>query len=281
MSETVWMKMKPRIRKNANNSVDSSKKIVMIPLGQILPNPSQPRRSFDEVGIVSLADSIRQHGLLQPISVRRSIKCEEDESRFYCIAGERRLRAFKMLGKEEIPCIIADYSPSESAELAIIENVMREDLNIFEYAEALATLIDKYEITQEALAQKMSTSQSNIANKLRLLRFSPKERALIIESGLTERHARSLLRIHDSEFRFQVLEFVIDKGFTVKDCEKYIDSLLIPTKREKKTRDLPTADDFCRSIDKTLAHIRKKGLNALGERVETETEIKFLITIQK
>ncbi len=272
---------RPKKKELAPNSSDCSGQVVLIPTDRIFPNPAQPRNRFDEVDIVALADSIRQHGLIQPISVRRSTKSSFPNEKYYVVAGERRLRAFKMLGKEEIPCLLVDTSPLQSAELAIIENIMRKDLNLFEYASALETLIEKYELTQEELAAKMSTSQSNIANKLRLLRFTREEQQLILEKKLTERHARSLLRIADPAVRFRVAQYIADQGFNVKKTDEYIDHLLIPPKKSEKKAKPYDAEAVCHTFSKALAFVSKKGIQAQSERIESDSEIRLIIHIPK
>ena len=256
-------------------------RIVMIPVDQILPNPSQPRKTFDQVDLVNLADSIRQHGLLQPISLRISSKSEGSTTTYICIAGERRLRAFKMLGRSHIPSILVATSPSTSAELAIIENIMRKDLNLFELAGALATLIEKYGMTQEELALKLSTSQSNIANKLRLLRFSPDEQGSILHYGLTERHCRAILRIQDQPLRADCISFVGENALNVSETEEYIDSLSAPVKSSKAVKKAYNSKDFCRFLDKRVSLMQKKGLLVTSEIEESDSEYKVVIMIAK
>ncbi len=272
---------KVRKRQKLNTKADSSKQIVFIRVDDIYPNPSQPRQDFDEVDIVSLADSIRRHGLLQPISVRRSEKSELLNERYTVVAGERRLRAFKMLGKEEIPCIVIETSLLEAAELAIIENIMRKDLNMFEYAAALSTLIEQYELTQEAIALRLSTSQSNIANKLRLLRFDKSERQFILENSLTERHARTLLRINDLDIRKEAARHIAQHNLSVKQSESYVDKLLIPDGMVRAYDSRYRINDFCEHLIKSVAQINKNGISAKSTRYENESEIKIIINIPK
>ncbi len=290
-------------RKNEQEPNKENNRVVLLPVDAICPNPAQPRRDFDEVAIVNLADSIRQHGLLQPITVRRAFDSphlqenkpsdaseesakeeppfwQEEAPRYHLIAGERRLRAFRMLGKKEIPAIVVETTSLQSAELAIIENIMRKDLNMFEYALALSTLIDKYEITQEELAEKMSTSQSNIANKLRLLRFAPEEQQFLLRGGLSERHARALLRIADPAARQSAASFVVNHALNVKQTEQYIDKLLMP--EEKSTEDpAKKISSFCDALVRSLASINKTGIPARSTRFETDSEIKIVINIPK
>lgn len=269
-----------RMKKNEFEYRETGKQILMLPIDAISPNPSQPRCDFDEVAIVNLADSIRQHGLIQPITVRKAENAGFLTDHYYVIAGERRLRAFRMLGKESIPAILVETTSLRSAELAIIENIMRKDLNMFEYAQALATLIEKYEITQEELAEKMSTSQSNIANKLRLLRFPSDEQQYILSHGLSERHARALLRLTDLTVRHTAAEYIVSHSLNVKQAEQYIDKLLIPDEKEAPDP-FQKVTSFCDSLVRSLAGINKTGIPARSTRFETDSEIKIVINIPK
>lgn len=264
-----------------HSDAEGTQTVQLLPIDWIYPNPSQPRVHFDEVDIVSLADSIRRHGLLQPISVRPSSKNDENAARFYVIAGERRLRAFKMLGKSEIPCLIFEASPQGSAELALVENIMRKDLDLFEYAKALSALIEKYDMTQEELAARLSTSQSNIANKLRLLRFSAREQRLILDSNLSERHARALLRLEDPALRLKAIHQIAAAGWNVKKSEEYIDRLLLPLSDSSESDTAPDCNDILRRLKNTLSSFEKQGLPVLSEREENENEVRFIIRIPK
>ena len=183
---------------------------------KICANPNQPRKVFADDAIIKLADSIRQYGMIQPITVR---KIGEE---YELISGERRLRAAKELGMDYVPCIIMDINEEKSAEISIIENLIREDLNIFEQAQAIETLIDTYNLTQEEIARRLSNSQSFIANKLRLLRLSASEKEKILKNNLTERHARALLRIYDTELREKILNQIIEEGLNVGKTEESI-----------------------------------------------------------
>ena len=198
--------------------------IVQIKTDEIRPNRAQPRAEFEQNAIIRLADSIRRYGILQPLSVRLSDP--DDVYRYELIAGERRLRAAKMLGYLTVPCIIMDVNEQTSAELAIIENLLREDLNMFEQAYGFKKLIENHHLTQEEVARRMSLSQSAVANKLRLLRLSYEEQRLILETGLTERHARATLRIENTKKRLETIRYISEQKLNVQDSEAYVENLL-------------------------------------------------------
>lgn len=190
----------------------------------IKANISQPRQEFDVDSIIKLADSIRRYGILQPITVRRI-----PLGGGYCyelVAGERRLRAAKMLGLKTVPCLLSEVNEALSAELALVENVVRENLGMFEQAAAFARLSETYGLTQEEIAAKMGMSQPAVANKMRLLRLSPEERALIIEHRLTERHARAFLRLSNKATRLLAIHHTADRDLNVAETEKYVTELL-------------------------------------------------------
>ena len=199
-----------------------------IPVDMIDPNPGQPRRYFDGDALLSLSESIRIFGILQPLSVTY----DKAAGRYTLVAGERRLRAAKLLGLDRVPAVIIEADTCRSEELAIIENIQREDLNIFEEARAIASLINKYGMTQETAATKLAVSQSYVANKLRLLKLSAEEAELILEEGLTERHARALLRIKEPERRGMALRHIIKARMNVASAEEYVDGLLTPPKKK-------------------------------------------------
>ncbi|MGM9624219.1 MAG: ParB/RepB/Spo0J family partition protein, partial [Eubacteriales bacterium] len=167
-----------------------------IPIGSILPGPGQMRRTYEAFSLYSLAESIRRNGILQPLTVRRVKSTVSDQTDSYeLIAGERRLRAAAAIGKETVPCIVLEADNSRAAELALIENLQRENLNMFEHASAIASLMDIHAMTQEEIAKSLCCSQSAVANKLRILRLTEEERAIILSCQLSERHARTFLRI--------------------------------------------------------------------------------------
>lgn len=210
--------------KKAKTAEEPGTRVVQIKADDIRPNQSQPRAEFDQNALICLADSIRRYGILQPLTVRTSDP--EDIYGYELIAGERRLRAAKMLGYLTVPCIVMEVEEQISAELAMIENLLREDLNMFEQAYGFRKLIENHHLTQEEVARKMSMSQSTVANKLRLLRLSYEEQRLILESGLTERHARATLRVENEQKRMETLQYLAENKLTVQESEQYIEGIL-------------------------------------------------------
>ena len=188
-----------------------NKKVIEIPARKIRPNKTQPRQTFYEEDLRSLSQSISNNGLLQPLTVR---KLKNDE--YELVAGERRLRASVMAGFTKIPCIVMKCSDKDSAIFALIENLQRKDLGMFEEARGINRLIRKYGITQEQAAIQLGKKQSTVANKLRLLRLSYDEQDWIIQAGLSERHARALLKIQDEESRKEALSHIIAENLNVK-----------------------------------------------------------------
>ena len=210
--------------------------VIWVSVEEIMPNKSQPRRIFDKDGLEELAESLREHGVLQPVIVRKCLESgERAVFKYELIAGERRVRAARIAGMREIPCILVDVDEEKSAELAIIENLHREDLNFFEIASAMAALIELYGMTQEEVAVKMSLTQPAVANKLRLLRFSEFEREMIIKNNLTERHARAVLRIKDDVKRLEMLREVVFGGWNVKQTEFMVEKTLECVEKEAES----------------------------------------------
>ena len=245
-----------------NDSINAI--IYSVETNQIRPNSAQPRTEFNINAITKLADSIRRYGLLQPLSVRE-IKNAVGNAKYELVAGERRLRACKMLGMTHVPCIIISADDGESAELALVENIIRENLNMFEQAKAFSALATKYCMTQEEIALKMASSQSAIANKLRLLRLTEQEQNDILSAELTERHARALLRITDPDLRKRALEYIICNKLNVSESERYISSLIqTPTQPEIKQATQPyTPDKICSNIYKFISKIQRSADNRL------------------
>ena len=249
-----------------------SEQIFQIKVDEIRPNRAQPRAKFDQNSIIRLADSIRRYGILQPLTVRRSDP--DDSCAYELIAGERRLRAARMLGYLTVPCIIKGASDEASAELAIIENLLREDLNMFEEAYGFKKLIENHHLTQDEVAKRMSVSQSAVANKLRLLRLGYEEQQLILENNLTERHARALLRVDDQAKRTQLLSEIIKNRLNVSASEAYIENQIsvFPTQTPDYNSSHKSAQEpnKKKKLDEIVSGIRKKVDNwsDIGEKAD-------------
>lgn len=273
------MEQKTKITTNENENAPQST-IKYLPTEEIMPNRAQPRKTFDNASLWQLAESIKKHGILQPITVK---KCEDSSEysifQYELIAGERRLRAARLIGLTTIPCILLNIGNKESAELAIIENLHRENLNIFEEAAAIASLIDLHKLTQEEIASQLSLTQSAIANKLRLLRLTDAERTVIITNNLSERHARALLRIKNPIDRIEALAHIVGNSMNVKQSEQYIERLISP-----ETDKIPPEKDYkthINTIQKAIYALRSLGSGAKTSCSETDTELIYTITIAK
>ena len=238
------------------------------------PNPNQPRKRFSPDGLEELAASIREHGVLQPLTVRKV------DGSFELVSGERRLRAARMAGLSEVPCIVIDVDGVCSSLLALVENLQRRDLDFLEEAMALDRLIHTYDLSQEEAARRIGKSQSAVANKLRLLKLSPRLLDRLRQNGLTERHARALLRLETEEQQWEVLEYVIDHHLTVAQTEAYIEARLTPPppRKKKPTFILKDVRLFLNTVTKGLSMMKDAGVNAEYGRQETEDAI--LLTIK-
>ena len=253
-------------------------KLVKLPVSRILPNPAQPRKDFDQAALESLAQSIKENGLLQPVTVRR------ENGGYTLIAGERRLRACKLAGLKEIPAIVTECAPEDSAVLALLENLQRKDLQMFEQANALVNLLREWHITQEEAAKRLGISQSYLANKLRLLKLSPEEQSEILEYKLTERHARALLRLPTPEAQKEGAELLVKEGWTVSRTERYVEEVLRDQAKEKKVRRPLFIRDvrfFLNTLDHSLTVMRSAGVDAKCQRVEEGDDILLTIRIPK
>ncbi len=202
-----------------------------IDIGRIKPNPNQPRTVFDEEALADLARSIQEHGVLQPITVRRLGMLD-----YELVAGERRLRASQLAGFSKIPAIVLRIDEEESTALALIENIQREDLNYFEEARAYQRLMDDYGLRQEQLAEMVGKSQPAVANKLRLLRLPEEQQQRLTEAGLSERHARALLQCKDDAKRAELLEKAASGSLTVAKLEQLVAEEAAPEKKKKQLR---------------------------------------------
>lgn len=192
-----------------------------IRISEIVRNPNQPRRYFDPEAIATLAESIRQYGVLNPLTVRRTAN-----SGYELVAGERRLRAARVAGLTDVPCLLINADGEDSSVIALVENLQRRDLDFFEEANGFKRLIEQFGLTQEEAARKVGKTQSAVANKLRLLRLSQQNMELIRCNNLTERHARALLRLNDESDRINVTNYIIEHELNVSRTEEYIDEFL-------------------------------------------------------
>ncbi len=254
-----------------------SGEVMEIPIADILPNPDQPRKRFDRVKLLELAESIAENGILQPLIV--TMKNE----RPVLIAGERRLRAAKMAGFSTVPCVRAEAEGMRQALLAMVENLQREDMNCFETAQGIHQLIHTYGLTQEEAALRLGYSQSAVANKLRLLRLSPEERRLITEGGLSERHARALLRLQKPEERRFALAEILKKSMTVAETDAFIEKML-SGKVARHRREVPLIRDvrvFFNTVEHAIDTMRRGGVAAESKKYEREGFIEYVIRIPR
>ena len=247
-------------------------RVVFLPARSIRPNPAQPRKIFRQEALTELSDSIRQHGILQPLSVRRV------ENGYELIAGERRLRAAQMAGLTDIPCIIMQMDDRESGTAAMVENLQRQDLDFVEEAMGISQLIGHYRMSQEQVARLLGKSQSAIANKLRVLRHSTDVLNALREGNLTERHARALLKLGSEEEKLAAIREIVRQGMSVARAEKYIEAL-IAKKEEQPAK--ANVGAFLNSLTQSLQKIQLSGIPAVSERRETDSQIVLTITIPK
>ncbi len=262
-------------------------------ISDIVPNPNQPRRDFDKAALDALAESIKAVGLLQPITVRKREDVPTLEINgvavsappYEIIAGERRWRACKHIGLSEIPCLVYDAADDDTGLLALIENLQRKDLGIFEQSEAIADIITQTGITQTELARQLTVTPSCLANKLRILKLSPTERAQITAAGFGERHARAFLRISDEKERLRLIRRAADKHLSAAQTEHMIDEFLQPRTSETKKvqRRIGIISDikfFYNTIDRAIVTLGESGIKASYSKTELGGETEITIRIK-
>ena len=257
------------------------RRVCEIPIVQIRPCRMQSRKSFSHEKLRELALSIKQNGILQPITVRRLSSLE-----YELISGERRLRAAVMCGNKKIPCIVLDCSDKQAEIYSLIENIQRCDLNFFEEAEGIERLMKEYGLTKTDTAKKLGKRQSTISNKLRILKLDDEEREIILKYNLTERHARALLKIEDTVLRRMILSEIIEESMNVSQSEKYIDEVLRRKsedrqKNQKKRLVIKNIKIFENTINKAVDTMRSSGINAVTKQTETDEFIEFTVRIAK
>lgn len=253
-------------------------------VSDISRNPNQPRRYFDPEAIAQLAESIRQYGVLNPLTVRRA-----PGGGYELVAGERRLRAARVAGLNEVPCLVIAADNQDSSAIALVENLQRRDLDFFEEAYGFRRLIDQYGLTQEEAARKVGKTQSAVANKLRLLRLSQQNMELIRSAGLTERHARCLLRLEGEEERINATKYIIENDLNVSRSEQYIEQLL---RRRQDARALPAPGQprkvvrlikdvrfFLNTLNRAVSVMVDAGVGATVEQQENDDGLTLTINI--
>ena len=254
------------------------RQVLDLPVSDIRPNPRQPRRDFPPEELAELALSISQVGVLQPLSVRRT------SSGWELIAGERRLRAAQLAGLTRVPCLPVEADSNASALMALVENLQRQDLTVWEEAAALRQLIDRHHLSQEEAAQRVGKSQSAVANKLRLLKLPEDVIATLRTRRLTERHARALLRLDSPEEQRAALEEILKRGLNVAQTEAYIDRLIQSRKAPRRAAPVYRIRDvrlFLNTVKKSLAVMQSAGVDARCGKEETDREITLTIHLPK
>ncbi|HNX92399.1 MAG TPA: nucleoid occlusion protein, partial [Syntrophomonas sp.] len=251
---------------------------------EISPNPFQPRKEFDEMELKELAKSISNFGVIQPVIVRKN------KEGYQLIAGERRYRACKMNGQQHIPAIVMEINDESMAAVTLIENLQRKELNYFEEAIAYSTLLNRFGLTQEELAQRVGKSQSAIANKLRLLKISPEIRNLIITGTITERHARALLRLNSGEMQKEIIRTIYERELNVKETEDLVEKARL-NNIPREVKPSPSGQNvsmiirdariFLNTIKETVNRARKTGIDMLVVENENENEYEITIKIVK
>ena len=253
-----------------------------IPIKNIKPNPYQPRKSFNLRALEELSQSIKTYGVIQPISVRQI-----NQDSFELVSGERRLRATEIAEMNNIPAIILDFEDKDSAVVALIENLQREDLNFIEEAEGYNNLINDHGFTQQQLAEKLGKNQSTIANKLRILRLPLDIKKSLIENNLTERHARALLKLPDKELQYAVLDKILKNDLTVKKTERLIKDMLndlMTEKEPEKKQSIKSLINFkiyLNTLRNAYNAIKDSGVNAKYEQRDMGEFIEVVVKIPK
>lgn len=256
-------------------------KISDIPIIKIRPNKAQPRKTFNEEELKTLSQSIEENGILQPLTVRKVTASE-----FELVAGERRLRASVMAGLRKVPCVVIKCSDKESAIFALLENLQRCDLTMFEEARGISRLIRRYGLTQDEAAVKLGKTQSTIANKLRLLKLTYEEQEWILNAGLSERHARTLLRLTDEGARREALSKIISENLNVSQSETLVSTIISTNPKSAKKQGISKAvikdvRIFVNTINKAIDTMRLAGIDAQSDKTDTDNFIEYTIRIPK
>jgi ParB family chromosome partitioning protein len=261
------------------NMNDITNEVIKLNIADIIPNRQQPRTVFNDEKLAELAESIKEHGIIQPVVVRRL------DNGYELIAGERRFRATKFLELDKIPAIIRDYDDVTTASVAIIENIQREDLTSIEEAFAYRQLMNIHQITQAELSKQVGKSQSTIANKIRLLNLTREVQDAILERKISERHARTLLSVKQEELQVKLLKIVIEKGLNVAQTEKLIEDHLIPKEKKQKSKTITNMPRNFKiamnTFNQAAQMVEKTGMNVETETEETDDAYVITISLKK
>lgn len=268
-------------------AVHAAEEVIKLPIDQIVPNRFQPRTIFDDEKIEELSRTIHTHGVIQPIVVRKT-----SDNQYEIIAGERRYRAMKKLQWTEVPAIVRNLTDKETASIALIENLQREELTAIEEAVAYQKLLELHELTQEALAQRLGKGQSTVANKLRLLRLPDEVQQAILKRKISERHARALIAIKDQPLQLEILQLAIENDWNVRQLEEQIQAILHPVADEqeesipKKTKPKRKAISkdvriALNTIKQSLTMVTKSGITVKTEEEDTEEYYQITVKIPK
>lgn len=257
-----------------------------IDIEKIRPNPYQPRKKFSSINLEELASSIKSYGVLQPITLRKM-----RDGCYELVAGERRVKASKMVGLNKVPAIVIEVMDQDSAVLALIENLQREDLNFFEEAEGYSHLMNDYGFTQEDIAKKVGKNQSTIANKIRLLRLSKDIRDAITQNNLSERHARALLKIPEEQIQTAILKRIVDKGLRVKETEDLVEGILdklsergdenVEEEVKRSIRGAINYKIYVNTIKNAYRAIKQSGIDAEFIQRDSDEFIEVVVKIPK
>lgn len=252
--------------------------IILVPQEEIYPNPNQPRQRFDFDELEGLAQSIRQNGIIQPIAVRVNAK-----GQYELISGERRLRASRLVGITQIPCIIMDANDGKSALFALIENIQRTDLGFFEEAQAIEKLITEHNMTRDEVCKKLGKAPPTISNKLRLLRLPEEIRLKITQENLTERHARALLRLTTVSQMERALSIIAEKRLNVAESEKLISQIQSSDNRRRQppVKLFKDVRIFVNTLNHAVDTMRRAGIEADSAKSETDEYIEYIVRIPK
>ncbi len=276
--QSFYAKGGGKMRFLSKKGIFDSGRVQFLPVDAIVPNPHQPRTVFPQSDLEELAGSIQALGVLQPLTVRRR------EGGWELIAGERRLRAAKLAGLREVPCLALQVDSQASSLMALVENLQRRDLDFLEEAQALRRLIDVFHLSQEEAARRLGKSQSAIATKLRLLTLSPAALTALQEGGCTERHARALLRLPDAAAQEKAALRVVEQRLTVAQTEDMVEALALAQSPRQRRRTLFIMKDvrvFLNTVTHGLDLIRSSGVDAKYSREDTEEDILLTIRIPR